>query len=46
MGRVAPKGKYTNHVTGFILEGVTEGLFIVVLEDKSCGKTHTIGINR
>ena len=33
-------------MTSFILEGVTEGLFIVVFEDKSGGKTHTIGINR
>ena len=44
--RVKPKGKYSNIVTGFILEGVTEGLFVVVLEDNGGGNTHTIGINR
>ena len=43
---VRPKGKYSNNVTGFILEGVIEGLFVVVLEDNGGGKTHTIGINR
>ena len=43
--RVTHKGKYTNNVTRFILEGVTEGSFIVVLEDKCGGNTHTIGIN-
>ena len=44
--RVKSKGKYSNNGTGFILEGITEGLFFVVLEDKGGGKTHTIGINR
>ena len=46
VGRVKPKGKYSNNVTGFILEGVIRGLFVVVLEDNDGGKTHTIGINR
>ena len=46
VGRVTPKGNYTNNVTIFILGGVTEGLFIVVLEDKSDGSSYTIGINR
>ena len=44
--RVKPKRKYSNNVIGFILEGVTEGIFVVVLEDNGDGKTHTIGINR
>ena len=44
--RVKPKGKYTNNATGFILEGVTEDLFVVLLEDNGGGKNHTIGINR
>ena len=46
MGRVRPKGKYINNPTRFILEGVTEGLFIVVLQDTSGGNTHILGINR
>ena len=33
-------------MTSFILEVVTEGLFIVVLEDKRGENTHIIGINR
>ena len=37
------KGKYSNNMIHLILEGVTEGLFIMVLQDTS---THTIGINR
>ena len=44
--RVRPKVKYSNNVTGFILEGIIEGLFFAVLEDNGGGKTHTIGINR
>ena len=44
--RVKPKGKYNNNVTGFILEGVIEGLFIVVLEENSGKNTYAIGINR
>ena len=46
MGRVKSKVKYTNNVTSFILEGITEGIFIVVLGDKSGGETYTVGINR
>ena len=46
VGRVPSKGKYANNVTGFILECVTEGLFIVLLDDKSGGNTHIIGSNR
>ena len=44
--RIKSKGKYSNNVAGFILKGVTEGLFIVFLEDKGGEKTHTMGINR
>ena len=44
--RVTSKENYTNNVTSFILEGVTNDLFIVVLEDKSDGKIHTLGIVR
>ena len=36
---------YSNNVTGCILSGISESLFIVVLEDTSGGHTHTIGIN-
>ena len=46
VGRVKPKGKYSNNVTGFTLEGITVGLFIMVLQDTSGGNTHAIGINR
>ena len=37
---------YSNIVTGCILLGINECLFIVVLEDKSGGHPHTMGINR
>ena len=44
--KIQPKGKYSNNVTGFILEGATECLFVVVLEDNGGGNTYTIRINR
>ena len=35
-----------DNVTGCILSGITEGLFIVVLQDTSGGRSHTVGVNR
>ena len=46
VGRVKPRRYYINALTGYVLSGITEGLFIVVLEDYCGGNTHTIGINR
>ena len=41
-----PTGNYINNATGYILSGINEGLFIVVLE-KYCGrKALTIVLNR
>ena len=37
---------FIKNLTGYILSGVTEGLFIMVLEDTSGGHSHTIRINR
>ena len=37
---------YINNVIGYIISSITEGLFIMVLEDTSGGHTHMIGINR
>ena len=44
VGRVTPKGKYTNNVTGFILGGVTSGLFILILEDKGVKQSIELGL--
>ena len=41
-----PPREYDNNVTDYILVGVDEGLFIVVLDDTSVGHSHIIGINR
>ena len=46
VSKVKVSKDYSNIMTGCILLGIAEGLFIVVLEDASGGHTHTIGINR
>ena len=43
--KVKPRGDYTNNEIVYILPEITEGLFIVVLQDNCGGKSHTIGIN-
>ena len=35
---------YSNNVIGYIISGIAEGLFIMVVQDRSGGHTHTIGI--
>ena len=37
--------EFNNDPTRYILSPTTEGLFVVVPQDKSGGRSHTIGIN-
>ena len=46
VGRVKPRGSYINDPTGYILSDITEGLFVIVLEDDNGGNAYSIGINR
>ena len=43
---VIPSEDYMNNAIGYILSGITGGLFIVVLQDISVGHSYITGINR
>ena len=38
--------EYSNHVTGYMISGITDVFFIVLLQYISGGRSHIIGINR